>query len=164
MSTTLYTGWCKQHNVHRSSHHRAFTHCRDIKSTNVLVDNSWRAKLCDFSFACHNESTSKRDYVYGTEEFMAPEISLALDFNMTADIFSFGIILCELITGLEPSGDFLCRRPQELFALNEEELNASVHPDCPHVLHALALQCCDLEPSKRPSAQDCASELSVSGR
>jgi serine/threonine protein kinase len=48
------------------------------------VDGEWRGKLCDFSFACHEESTSKRDFIYGTTEFMSPEIALALDFDKSA--------------------------------------------------------------------------------
>ena len=43
-------------------HEQSIIH-RDIKTTNVLIDDFWHAKLCDFSFACHDESTSKREFV-----------------------------------------------------------------------------------------------------
>ena len=73
--------------------------CRDIKTTNVLIDSEWRAKLCDFSFACHTECSAKRDFTYGTDEFMSPEIALCEDFGVSSDIFSFGILLCEVVSG-----------------------------------------------------------------
>lgn len=41
------------------------------------------------------------EYTYGTEEFMSPEIALGLAFGIESDIFSFGILLCEMITGME---------------------------------------------------------------
>ena len=122
---------------------------RDVKTTNVLIDDGWRAKLCDFSFACHEDSTSKREFVYGTDEFMAPEIALAQDFTKSADIFSFGIVLCEMVTSKEPSEKFLHRRAQDVFAVNEKELRAAVQKGCPEALEALALQCCDVEPGKK---------------
>lgn len=128
---------------------------RDIKTTNVLVDDQWRAKLCDFSFAIHNDSKSKRHYTYGTEEFMSPEIAFALDFDLSTDIFSFGILLCEIMTDIEPS----IRKPQESFALNEEDIRSRVLPDCPEAFEALALQCCESDPSKRPSVATCVEEL-----
>lgn len=133
--------------------------CRDIKTTNVLVDQEWRGKLCDFSFACHEECFSKQDFIYGTDEFMSPEISLALDFDKSADIFSFGIILCEAITWREPSGHFLHRRAQNMFALDEMELADVVMPGCPEELEALACLCCDVETYKRPTIQTCIEEL-----
>ena len=89
-------------------------HSRDVKTTNVLIDEFYRAKLCDFSFACHEECISKKDFIYGTDEFMCPEVALALDFDKSADIFSFGIILCELMTLKEPSSKFLSRRDKRL--------------------------------------------------
>ena len=106
-------------------------------------------QLCDFSFACHEDSTSKREFVYGTDEFMAPEIALAQDFTKSADIFSFGIVLCEMVTSKEPSEKFLHRRAQDVFAVNEKELRAAVQKGCPEALEALALQCCDVEPGKK---------------
>ena len=134
---------------------------RDIKTTNVLIDDDWRAKLCDFSFACHEESTSKKEFVYGTDEFMSPEIALAMDFNKSSDIFSFGIVLCEMMCVREPSDKFLHRRAQDMFAVNEKELRAAIQKGCPEALEALALQCCDVEPDNRPTAQMCVEELEV---
>ena len=132
-----------------------------MKTTNVLIDESWRAKLCDFSFACHADCPAKRAFVYGTDEFMSPEIAIGSDFDVSADIFSFGILLCELITNIEPSEHFLHREAKNLFALNEEELRASIPTDCPVSMEALVLQCCALEPGERPSAQECVDWLQV---
>ena len=141
-------------------HEQSIIH-RDIKTTNALIDDEWHSKLCDFSFACHEESTSKREFVYGTDEFMAPEIALALDFDKSADIFSFGIVLCEMMTCREPSEKFLRRRAQDMFAVQEKELRAAIQKGCPEALEALALQCCDVEPTNRPTAQMCVDELEV---
>ena len=141
-------------------HEQSIIH-RDIKTTNALIDDDWHAKLCDFSFACHEESTSKREFVYGTDEFMAPEIALALDFDKSADILSFGIVLCEMITCREPSEKFLRRRAQDMFAVQEKELRAAIQKGCPEALEALALLCCDVEPANRPTAQMCVDELEV---
>ena len=90
---------------------------------------------------------------------MSPEISLALDFDKSADIFSFGITLCEAITSREPSGHFLHRRAQNMFALDEMELANAVMPGCPEELEALACLCCDVETYKRPTIQTCIEEL-----
>jgi serine/threonine protein kinase len=132
---------------------------RDIKTANVLVDEEWRGKLCDFSFACNEECSSKRDFIYGTEEFMSPEISLALDFDRSSDIFSFGITLCETITFREPSAEFLNRKAQSIFALDEKELADVILEGSPEELEALACQCCDVDTSKRPTIQTCIEEL-----
>ena len=132
---------------------------RDIKTTNILIDEFYRAKLCDFSFACHEECSSKKDFVYGTDEFMSPEVALALDFDKSSDIFSFGIILCELMTCKEPSLKFLNRKAQNLFSLDETQLREFIVKGCPEELEALACQCCDIDQSKRPTVQTCIEEL-----
>ena len=90
---------------------------------------------------------------------MSPEIALALDFDRSTDIFSFGITVCEAITCKEPSAQFLCRKAQSMFALNESELANAVMQGCPEELEALALQCCDLDTTKRPTIQTCIEEL-----
>ena len=97
---------------------------RDIKTTNVLLDSNWRAKLCDFSFAIHVESMVRSEYIYGTDEFMAPEVALGELFDCQADIFSFGVLLAEVITEREPDKHFLHRKAQTLFSLDVDELHS----------------------------------------
>lgn len=134
-------------------HQKKIVH-RDVKTTNILVDADWRAKLCGFSFASHENSpvSAKKEYVYGTEEFMAPEIAMGADFGVSADMFSFGMVLCEVVTRKQPGANFLHRQPQKMFALNEAELREHVLPGCPDDLQVMALQCCDVDPAYRPSA------------
>jgi serine/threonine protein kinase len=132
---------------------------RDVKTGNVLVDRHWRAKLCDMAFACHRSSPVKMKLTCGTEEFMAPEISLAYDCDLPADIFSFGIMLCEIMTGKEPGHEFLFRKAQTKFEVREDEIRNHLLPDCPEGLEALAYQCCDSEPRRRPNILQVIEEL-----
>jgi len=134
---------------------------RDIKTTNILIDTNFRAKICDFSFAIHDKSSSKCEYTYGTDEFMSPEIALALDFSTLSDIFSFGIIIFEMCTGREPSSDFMCRKPQHMFAIDELEIKNAILDDCPIEMEQLGFLCCDVTPGKRPNSELCFKELSV---
>lgn len=128
---------------------------RDIKSANVVIDESWRALLCDFSFCCHRNGESNLDFTYGTPEYMSPEMALAMKFDLSTDVFSFGITLCEVICGRSASDTFLSRNPRTLFALDEAEVRRSLPVDCPEGLVSLALRCCDALPEERPSIVCC---------
>ena len=105
-----------------------------MKTENILVSKNTRASICDFSFVCHRRSSSKSQYTYGTDEFMSPEFALATDYDTESDIFSFGIVLCELITGIPPSKTFMSRLPRNTFALDEEEVGKNVPLECPEGL------------------------------
>ena len=142
-------------------HDNDFIH-RDIKTSNVLIDSKWRAKLCDMSFACHRYSPTKMDYSCGTEAYMSPEIILAMDCDLSSDIFSFGIMLCSIITGQEPSEKFLHRTAKSMFEFNQksmQEVRDALIDGCPEALEALAYQCCDIEPQRRPNIMQCIEEL-----
>ena len=92
---------------------------------------------------------------------MSPEIALGMDFGLSSDIFSFGIVLCEIITGKEPNDEFLKRTPRTQFSLNEDELRDCVLEGCPDELQVMALQCCDSDADYRPSAAQCVEILEV---
>lgn len=124
-----------------------------------MVTQYFVARICDFSFACHPDSPSNSEFTYGTDEFMSPEIALATKFDFSTDMFSFGVVLCEIITGIQPSSTFLCRQARDGFALHEEEVRSRVLPGCPEPLEALTYQCCLSDPSRRPTSGQCLQEL-----
>lgn len=79
---------------------------RDIKAANYLVGENWHVKLCDFGFS---RSTNKAApeagsamTLCGTDEWMAPEVMMGLDYDNMADVFSFGVFLSEMIFRAEP--------------------------------------------------------------
>jgi serine/threonine protein kinase len=123
---------------------------RDLKSKNLLVDANWKIKVCDFGFA-RSFQPQKRPYTLcGTEDWMAPEIIMGMDYDEKVDIFSYGIVLCEIITR-KKIADELQRVPEEAFCLNVAQFEKLVPLDCPQVLKDLAILCSDFEPEKRPS-------------
>lgn len=72
---------------------------RDIKGENLLVTEVERLKLADFGFArlaARNDEEIKRLTWCGTEGSMAPEILKGLPFGLESDIFSLGVLFCEL--------------------------------------------------------------------
>lgn len=72
---------------------------------------------------------------------MSPEIALAQEYDMTSDIFSYGIVLCEMITNIPPSKTFMNRVPRNSFALEEEEVARHVLKDCPEGLEGRYTPC-----------------------
>jgi trimeric autotransporter adhesin len=128
---------------------------RDVKTTNVLLDSAWRAKLCDFNLAIEDASATKLSHAAGTTEFMSPEALLGDDFTFSSDMFSYGITLLEIITGRAPgSQGFLERHPRSLFAVDEDDLLAAQPQDVPQSLWALATLCCDTEMEERQTAEE----------
>ena len=105
---------------------------RDLKTTNILIDASWRAKICDHSFAIAQRSPDISNFTCGTVEFMSPEVALNEPYDSKCDMFSLGIVICEMASEKEPgAGGFLVRRPQDLFELPASEVQAAALPDCP---------------------------------
>jgi serine/threonine protein kinase len=89
-------------------HCRNITHC-DLKTTNVLLDENYHVKITDFGVSkMVNILYEKRHMLNAknkTTHYMPPEIMKDLKYEEASDVFSYGMILYEIITGEIPYSD-----------------------------------------------------------
>jgi tRNA A-37 threonylcarbamoyl transferase component Bud32 len=132
-------------------HSRGVIH-RDLKSENLLVDEHWRIKICDFGLArIPRKSTRPMTHKIGTPFFMAPEVIQGKSYDEKADVFSFGIVLLEVVTRCKGPPDIMERGQNEGYAVNYDRLLPFVPKDCPPELFKLAKETCHVQSPQRPS-------------
>lgn len=83
----------------------------------------------------------------GTDQWMAPEIFLGKDYDEKVDVFSFGIVVIELITKKPPSN----RTAETNFEFDKETFLDQISDDCPDDFIRLALKCTSSDPKLRPA-------------
>eukprot|EP00300_Choanocystis_sp_HF-7_P003678 c12805_g1_i1.p1 GENE.c12805_g1_i1~~c12805_g1_i1.p1 ORF type:complete len:460 (+),score=76.77 c12805_g1_i1:30-1409(+) len=128
---------------------------RDVKAKNVLVTTDLTVKLSDFGLARQLTSDEpRRMSICGTDSHMAPEVLLGEEYTTQADVFSFGVLLVEIMTRkkLSSQASVLKREPKTNFVMDLNEMRAICEAQgAPSSLITLACQCCDSEPVLRPS-------------
>ncbi|XP_010682925.3 cysteine-rich receptor-like protein kinase 44 [Beta vulgaris subsp. vulgaris] len=75
---------------------------RDLKSSNVLLDQAMNAKISDFGLAklfVLDETQGDTKRIVGTYGYMAPEYAIAGQFSVKSDVYSFGVIVLEMVSG-----------------------------------------------------------------
>jgi LIM domain kinase 1 len=139
---------------------------RDLKSNNLLVDHQLRIKVCDFGFARtittnqkKNQQRARAMTLCGTDEWMAPEVILGLPYNEKADVFSFGIVLVEIMTRKRPDENMKKRTPQLKYQVFPDEIKAISPKDCPPDLIQMAQECTNQDPEDRPDMKEVARRL-----
>jgi eukaryotic-like serine/threonine-protein kinase len=128
---------------------------RDVKPSNVLLDAGGNAALADFGLARMVDSTRVTDtgVLLGTPHYLAPELVAGGDATPQTDLYAFGCVLYELVTGRPPYADAL--RPAEVgFAhLVEDVPDACAHrPGLPADVSLALANALAKDPGERPTS------------
>jgi len=117
-----------------------------------LVDENWNVKLCDFGLSAFQTKPTMKDQgvAPGTPLWMSPEVLQGKILNEKTDVYSFAIVLWEMLTGKEP---FEEHSSYEVFvhAVCVKDERPALPEDMHPALKALLTECWQKIPDKRPS-------------
>ncbi|KAI9114726.1 hypothetical protein K1719_014424 [Acacia pycnantha] len=147
---------------------------RDIKTSNVLLDRDFHAKVSDFGLAKLNEddNTHISTRVAGTIGYMAPEYAMRGYLTDKADIYSFGVVMLETISGksntnYRPNEEFVylldwayvLQERGNLLELVDPDLGSEYSTEEAMVMLNVALLCTNASPTLRPKMSQVVSML-----
>lgn len=149
------------------AHARQIVH-RDIKPSNIRVLPDGLVKILDFGIARLTQDDSRltrTGEALGTVGYFAPEMLTGQPVDARADLFAFGVVAYELLTGKQPflTGDL----GRTLYAIvnHHPPPPHALRPDCPQELSALVMRCLAKDPNQRwPTAEGVAEGLEVLAR
>ncbi|KAJ1495247.1 mitogen activated protein kinase, partial [Baffinella frigidus] len=123
---------------------------RDLKSSNLLVDDRGICKISDFGLSrIKNESVTQISGMLGTPGWSAPEIYKQDKYTEKVDMYSYGVVLSELVSGERPYQGL--NQMQIAFATVYQGQRPSLPDSLPKPVRALIKACWDSIPSKRSS-------------
>ncbi|KAK9930786.1 hypothetical protein M0R45_018097 [Rubus argutus] len=121
---------------------------RDLKSDNLLIFSDKSIKIADFGVARIEVQTEGMTPETGTYRWMAPEMIQHRPYTQKVDVYSFGIVLWELITGMLPFQNMTA--VQAAFAVVNKGVRPIIPGDCLPVLGEIMTRCWDANPDARP--------------
>ncbi|CAL1394990.1 unnamed protein product [Linum trigynum] len=146
--------------------HQSFIH-RDLKSSNILLADDFRAKISDFGLVklAPDGEKSVETRLAGTFGYLAPEYAVTGKITTKVDVFSFGVVLMEMLTGLVALDEDRSEEKQYLAAWfwhvksDKQKLRNAIDPalepndetfESIWTIAELAGHCTAREPSQRP--------------
>ncbi|XP_028195107.1 receptor-like serine/threonine-protein kinase NCRK isoform X2 [Glycine soja] len=153
---------------------------RDVKSTNILLDKNWQAKITDLGMAKnlraddHPSCSDSPARMQGTFGYFAPEYAIVGRASLESDVFSFGVVLLELISGRQPihksagkeeslviwATSRLQDSRRALTELADPQLNGNFPEEELQIMAYLAKECLLLDPDTRPTMSEVVQILS----
>ncbi len=151
-----------------AAHEKGLVH-RDLKPENVLVDGQGNAKIADFGLVrwiypqsaapvAHNEtsrapaSLTSTGFVVGTLGYMSPEQVRGEPVDGRSDLFGFGILLFELVTGSSPFARSSTDAAFDAVLNHTPSPLPSLVADVPERLARVVAWCLEKEPGRRPAS------------
>eukprot|EP00897_Mesotaenium_endlicherianum_P006998 jgi/Mesen1/6326/ME000328S05612 len=138
-------------------HSKGIVH-RDLKTSNLLLSLEGIVKIVDFGAARSEGRPHDMTGETGTFRYMAPEMIDHKPYTKTVDVYSFGIVLWELVTGEVPYDGMSSL--QAAFGVARKNLRPPAVKGCPAVLNNLMQMCWHAQPQKRPTFASVVSILS----
>ena len=149
----------------------------DVKSTNILLDENFDARLADFGLSrpMLADDASKTRAAFGTIGYLCPDFIASGIMSTKTDVFAFGVVLAELLTGKPAVFNQANGKPMNLsrlvltwlpqtssllpFTLVEPELRKSMTQASSRVFAQLVRSCLDPEPETRPEMAEVVQRL-----
>jgi serine/threonine-protein kinase len=146
-------GWGRDIAVGMSVAHGVGVIHRDLKPANLLINDAGLLKIVDFGVAAAASSgdtaLTKTGYVIGSPKYMAPEQILGKKVDLRADVYSLGVIMYEMLSGVPPytKGDHMAVMYQHVQgkALRCDQVNNKLPTELADVVH----KAMSVDPSNR---------------